>query len=107
MADSLDAGSCSIMQDEMSRKSDKQTKAKRKPIARAELEKVIADVVKTSNPECEAFAAVILERIAPGSPGDANWAVKGVKYGKANRELCDVALSSCVTEKQLEFELSD
>lgn len=95
------------MQVKMSQKADEQIKAKRKPIARAELEQVIADVVRAGDPECQEFVGVIVERVAATSPGGANWAVKGVKYGKANRELCDAALSNCVTEKQLEFELSE
>lgn len=90
-----------------SRNADNKTKTRRKPIARAELEQAIAGAVKASNPECQDFVAVIVERVVPASPGGANWAVKGVRYGKASRELCDAALSNCVTEKQLEFELSD
>lgn len=87
-------------------KTDK-TKLKRKPIARAELEQAIAEVVKAGDAECREFVGVIVQRVAPGSPEGANWAVKGVKFGKANRELCDAALSACVAEKQREFELSE
>ena len=55
----------------------------------------------------QTFVGVIVERVVPGSPGAVNWAVRGVRYGKANRELCGAALSNCVSEKQLEFELSE
>jgi hypothetical protein len=88
-------------------KAEKQAKPQRKPISRADLEQEITEFVRASDPDCREFAGVILEAIAPASSGDTNWAVKGVRYGKADRKLCDVALSGCVAGKQLEFELSD
>lgn len=91
----------------MRRKAHDQARKTRTPIARAELERAIAELVRAGNAECQGLVAVILERIAPVSPDGANWTVKGVRYGKANRELCDVALAGCVTEKQLKFDLSD
>jgi hypothetical protein len=88
-------------------KAEKQVKPPRKPISRADLEQAIAELVRTSDPDCREFAGVILEAIVPASTADTNWAVKGVRYGKADRKLCDAALSGCVAGKQLEFELSD
>ncbi len=82
-------------------------KQRRKPIARLALDEALTQVHKTSHPECEAFVRVIVKRIAPASPGEANWVVKGVKYGTANRELCDAALPKSVDERLSEFELSD
>lgn len=79
----------------------------RKPIARLALEQALTEVIKTSHPECEAFVGVVVERIAPASPDAANWGVKGVRYGRANRELCDAALSKSVIEGLGKFELSD
>jgi hypothetical protein len=49
---------------------------------------------------------IIVERASPASSAEANWAVKGVKYGKAKRERCDAALSVCVEEMQRQFEVS-
>jgi hypothetical protein len=83
------------------------TKPKRKQIARAELEQVIAEAVKAGDPECQEFVGVIVEHVTPAAPEGANWAVKGIKYGKADRARCDAALSVCVAEKQREFEISD
>jgi hypothetical protein len=91
----------------MSWKSRNQVADTRKPIARGDLEQAIAEVVKASHPECETFIGVIVERVAPASSNGTNWAIKGVKYGKANREFCTAALSNCVSEKQLEYELSE
>jgi cold shock CspA family protein len=80
---------------------------KRTPITRSDLESTIADSVRGTDPQCGAFVGVIVERIVPKSPQDANWAVKGVKYGRADRERCGAAILSCVEERQREFEVSD
>ena len=79
----------------------------RKPMTREALEQSLTEAVKASHSEFESFAGVIVERIVPGGPGGANWAVKGVKYGKADRHRSGVVLSHCAEEAQLEFELSE
>jgi hypothetical protein len=76
-------------------------------MAREALEQALTEAVRASHSEFELFAGVIIERIAPGQPGEANWAVKGVKYGKADRHRSGIVLSHCAEEAQLEFELSD
>jgi CspA family cold shock protein len=84
-----------------------QLKEKRKPITRAALELAIADAVRASDPQCEALIGIIVERVVLAAPGGANWVVKGIKYGKADRDRCGAALSQCVEERQREFEISD
>ncbi len=84
-----------------------QLKGKRTPITRADLELAIANSVRGSDPQCEGLVGIVIERVVPGPPGSANWAVKGVKYGKAERSRCSAALSNCVEEGQREFEISD
>jgi hypothetical protein len=79
----------------------------RKPIARLALEQALTEAIRTSHPSCDGFVRVIVERIAPASPEAANWAVMGVKYGTANRELCDAALLKSVNERLDKLELSD
>jgi cold shock CspA family protein len=79
----------------------------RSSITRAALELTIAEAVRESDPECKALIGVIVERVKPTSPGGANWAIKGIKYGKAERDRCSAAISSCVAEVQAEFEVSD
>lgn len=79
----------------------------RKPMTREALEQSLTEAVRASHSEFESFAGVIVERIVPGEPGGANWAVKGVKYGKADRHRSGVVLSHCAEEAQLGFELSD
>jgi hypothetical protein len=79
----------------------------RKPVTRDALEQSLAEAVRSSHPEFDAFAGVIVERVAPTAPGAANWIVKGVRYGKADRHRSAIVLSYCVDEAQLEFEISD
>jgi hypothetical protein len=79
----------------------------RKPVTRADIEQSLAEAVRTSHPEFETFAGVIVERIVPDGLGHTNWALKGVRYGKADRHRSGTVLSYCVEQAQLEFEISD
>ena len=90
-----------------SNKGEEQLSGKRKSITRAALELKIAEAVRSSSPECTALVGIIVERVAPGSPGGVNWALKGVKYGKAERDRCNASLFKCVEEGQRDFEISD
>jgi cold shock CspA family protein len=85
----------------------KPDKPVRQPIALAALEQSLADAVRGVGPECEAFVGVIIERVAPEASGGTNWAVKGVRYGRADRDRCEAALGVCLHEKQREYTLSD
>jgi cold shock CspA family protein len=91
----------------MSQKKTEQSAKKRTWIARAALEAALAETVRGSDSRCEGLIEIIVERVVPGSPDGANWAVKGVKYGKAEREPCSAAISKFVEESQSEFEVSD
>jgi hypothetical protein len=91
----------------MSPKTEQQLAAKRTPITRAALELAIAETVRDSSPECSALIGVIVERVVPGSPGAANWVLKGVKYGKAQRDRCRAALFICVEDGLREYDVSD
>jgi hypothetical protein len=82
-------------------------KGKRTPISRAALELAIAETIRANDPQCQGLVGVILERVVPGSAGEANWIVKGVKYGKSERARCSIALANCVEEGQRDFEISD
>ena len=82
-------------------------KIDRKPMARADLEQSLADAVRSIAPQCQAFVGVIIERVVPQMPDGANWAVKGVRYGRADRDQCEAALGMSLREKQLEYVLSD
>jgi CspA family cold shock protein len=86
---------------------EKPEKPVRKPMTRADLEQSLADAVRSLAPECQAFVGVIIERVVPETQDEVNWAVKGVRYGKADRDRCEAALGMCLREKQLEYVLSD
>ena len=79
----------------------------REAIKRATLEAAIAAAVKRSNPNCEPFVGIFVERVAPNSSDEANWAVKGVKFGKSEREQCNSALSVIIDRLKREFEITD
>ena len=96
-----------IMQCNMNQNKTEEPPKKRTWIARAALESALAENVRGSDPQCEGLIEIIVERVVPASPDGANWAVKGVKYGKAEREVCSAAISKVVEEGQREFEVSD
>jgi hypothetical protein len=77
----------------------------REPIKRADLEAAITAAVKRSNPGCEPFVGVIVDRVAQNSSDDVNWDVKGVRFGKSDREQCNSALSVIIQRLKSEFEL--
>jgi len=79
----------------------------RKPIGRVDLEQLLADAVRSIGPEYQGFVGVIIERLAPQKSNGVNWAIKGVRYGKTDRDRCEAALGMSLREKQLEYVLSD
>jgi CspA family cold shock protein len=91
----------------MTEQKTEQSKKKRTWIARTALESALAETVRGSDSRCEGLIEIMVERIAPAPRDGANWAVKGVKYGKAEREPCSAAISKFVEESQSEFEVSD
>jgi hypothetical protein len=62
--------------------------------------------VKRSNPDCEPFIGVFVEPNASKSNNEANWAIKGIKFGRAERELCNAALTVIVERMKREFEIT-
>ncbi len=79
----------------------------RTPIEPEKLEKAISNAVKKGGPGCENFVGVIVQRTTPKSRFDANWALRGVRFGRANRENADKAISIIVERMQQEFKLPD
>jgi hypothetical protein len=96
-----------IVQYNMNQRKTEEPTKKRTWIARAALESALAEHVRGSGPQCEGLIEIIVERVVPASPDGANWAVKGVKYGKAEREVCSDAIAKVVEEGKREFEVSD
>jgi hypothetical protein len=73
----------------------------------ATLEVAIATAVKRSDPRCEPFIGVVVERRTPRSRDDTNWGVRGIRFGKAERDNCNAALSVIIERLKREFEISD
>jgi hypothetical protein len=90
----------------MSQKTSKKEKGARQSIRRSELEYAIADLVK-GRADCDQFVGVVIERVIPDTSGGSNWVLKGIKYGNADRTTCDAALSACIAQQALQFDLSD
>jgi hypothetical protein len=86
---------------------EKPVAVKRTSITRATLELALAEAVRDSDPDCRGLIGIIVERVADPASGGANWALKGVRYGKAPRDPCNAEISRCVQEGQAEFEISD
>lgn len=79
----------------------------RKSITREILERFLTDAVRKSAPECEGFVGVIVQRVMPEGLDGANWVVKGVKYGKADRSRCETVLGTSLREEQQNYVLVD
>jgi hypothetical protein len=79
----------------------------RQPISRGPLESAITEAVKKAESCCEAFLGVIVERRTPISRLDANWVVKGIRFGRADRDKSSKALARIVKRMQHEFNLSE
>jgi hypothetical protein len=79
----------------------------RKPIGSQGLEAAITEAVKSRASGCENFVGVIVQRTAPKSPSDANWSIRGVRFGGVSRVEAGNALSIVVARMQQEFSLSE
>ena len=77
----------------------------RQSISVTELQSAITEAVRKYDPVCEVFVGVIVRRAAPKSKRDANWAVRGIKFGDSERDKCTQAISTIVTRMQREFNL--
>jgi len=76
-------------------------------IAAPKLELAITKAVKEAVPGCESFVGVVVRRTNPKSRVDANWALRGVKFGMANRDQVNEAMATIVERMQREFRLSE
>ena len=79
----------------------------RSPIASANLESAITEAIRKRAPGCESFVGVIVQPTRPKSRFDANWVVRGVKFGRADREKVSEAIATIVESMQREYSLAD
>jgi hypothetical protein len=73
-------------------------------IAPETLQSAITEAVKKAEP---AFVSVIVQHVAPKSRFDANWTLRGVRFGKSDRAKANKAVATVVERMQREFRLSD
>jgi hypothetical protein len=76
-------------------------------IASANLESAITEAIRKRAPGCESFVGVIVQPTRPKSRFDANWVVRGVKFGRADREKVNEAIATIVESMQREYSLAD
>jgi hypothetical protein len=76
-------------------------------ISRDEMQAAITEAVKKANPDCEAFVGVFVERTKRASILEANWALKGIKFGRADRSKAGDAVNRIVERMQCDFNLSN
>ena len=79
----------------------------RSRVSRESLQSAITEAVKKAEPGCEAFAGVVIERKTSKSRLDANWAVRGVRFGRADRDKSSQALAAIVEWAQRHFSLAE
>jgi hypothetical protein len=56
---------------------------------------------------CGEFVGVIVERSRAQSKLDANWTIKGIKFGRADRDKTGQVVAAVVERMQLLYNLSD
>jgi hypothetical protein len=72
-----------------------------------EIELAIAEAVKKTAPGCEDFIGVVIRQTTPKSRLDVNWELRGIRFGKADREMANEAVTSVVERMQREFRLTE
>jgi hypothetical protein len=88
-------------------KKQRWRKERRVSMTTTELESAISEAVKKAAPGCEAFAGVIVRHEKPKSHLDANWAIRGVRFGNADKKLANEILGTVVERMKQEVLLSD
>jgi hypothetical protein len=88
-------------------KKQRWRRERRVSMTKRELELAILEEVKIAAPGCEDLVGVIVGHETPKSHLDPNWAVRGVKFGKADRKIANEALTGVVERMQRELLLSD
>jgi hypothetical protein len=87
----------------LKKKSDNE----RSSISREELESAITDAVRKADPAFETFAGVIVQRERPKGDSEVNWAIRGIRFGKADREKSREAVAIVVERMQRELSLAE
>ena len=76
-------------------------------VSRERLQSAIAEAVKKADPSCEPFVGVIVQQETPKAGYNANWGIRGVRFGKADRNKSVKALTMIVERMKHEFSLAE
>ena len=79
----------------------------RQSIKRADLQSAIKEAVREYDSDCRDLIDVIVERKLPNSQREANWAIKGIRFGRSDRQKVGDAIAIIVKRMQGEFALSE
>jgi hypothetical protein len=79
----------------------------RKRISREEMQAAITKAVKKADPDCEPFVGVIVEWTKRSSLVEANWSIRGIRFGRADRNKAGDAVNRIVQRMQCDFNLSN
>jgi hypothetical protein len=72
-----------------------------------ELEHTITDAVRKTAPSCEPLVGVVVQKMHPKSRYEPNWTVRGIKFGKADRNAANGALTGVLEKMQKEFRVAE
>lgn len=79
----------------------------RSSVSRERLQSAITEAVKKSEAGCESFVGVVIRRETPKSRLDPNWGIKGIRFGRADRDKSAQAIAKIVERMQREFRLAE
>ena len=79
----------------------------RNAITREAMQAAITLAVKKADPDCKPFVGVIVQRTNPKSSLETNWTIRGIKFGKADRNKAKEAVDTIVQRLQREFKLNN
>lgn len=71
------------------------------------MQSAITEAVKRSEAGCKSFVGVVIRRETPKSRLDPNWAIKGIRFGRADRDKSALAITKIVERMQREFRLAE
>jgi hypothetical protein len=88
-------------------RAPKRKRDKRQSVEATALENAITTAVKNGVSGGKGFVGVFVKRLTPKSRFDANWAIRGVRFGSTDRDTVNKALVNIVGRMQADFRLSD
>ena len=79
----------------------------RNAISREAMQAAITIAVQKAGSDCKPFVGVIVQRTNPRSPLETNWTIRGIKFGRSDRNKAKKAVDRIVERLQGEFKLNN